>query len=127
MNILIGCCGLDCGKCEARAATVNNDDSLRRKVAEKWSELNGVPITPYMINCTGCRAEGVKTPFCGSMCQIRRCALSRGYGTCGECGDLDACDIISMITGNNPEALENLKGREGRRTAAPARRIISGR
>lgn len=31
MERLIGCCGLDCGKCEARAATIANDDVLRRK------------------------------------------------------------------------------------------------
>ncbi len=28
MNQLIGCCGLDCEKCDARVATVTNDDAL---------------------------------------------------------------------------------------------------
>lgn len=31
MNPFIACCGLDCEKCEARLATINNDDSLRKK------------------------------------------------------------------------------------------------
>ena len=31
MNEHIAYCGLDCGVCEARLATVNNDDELRIK------------------------------------------------------------------------------------------------
>jgi len=33
MNEFIAYCGLDCEKCEARIATMNNDDALRQKVA----------------------------------------------------------------------------------------------
>ena len=62
MNQYIAYCGLNCEACEARMATMNNDDTLRKKVAKLWSELNGVEITPEMINCAGCRIEGVKTP-----------------------------------------------------------------
>ena len=32
MNEYIAYCGLDCETCEARLATVNNDDALRRRV-----------------------------------------------------------------------------------------------
>ena len=59
-GILIGCCGLDCEACDARIATMTNDNSLREKTAALWTKLNGVPITPEMIRCTGCRAEGAK-------------------------------------------------------------------
>ena len=55
MNKLIGCCGLDCEKCDARIATLANDNALREKAAALWTKLNGVTITPEMINCTGCR------------------------------------------------------------------------
>ena len=58
MNDYIAYCGLDCKGCEARLATVNNDATLRQKVAKEWSELNGVEITPEMINCVGCRIDG---------------------------------------------------------------------
>ena len=71
MNGYIAYCGLDCGTCDARIATIHNDDVLRGKVARLWSELNGAEITPEMINCTGCRIEGAKTPFCESLCPIR--------------------------------------------------------
>ena len=53
MNQLIGCCGLDCEKCDARIATVTDDDALREKTAALWTKLNGVTISPEMINCTG--------------------------------------------------------------------------
>ena len=29
-NQLIGCCGLDCEKCDARIATLTNDNALRK-------------------------------------------------------------------------------------------------
>ncbi len=40
MNKLLAYCGLDCEKCEARIATVNQDESLREKVAH-------APITDH--------------------------------------------------------------------------------
>ena len=108
MNKLIGYCGLDCGTCEARIATANNDDELRVKVAKLWSELNGVEITPGMINCSGCRVDGVKTPFCDSLCAIRKCAMAKKFETCGDCSEMKNCEKLAMITGNNEEALKRL-------------------
>ena len=109
MNDYIAYCGLDCERCEARLATVNNDDSLRQKIAHEWSELNGAEITPEMINCSGCRIEGVKTPYCDSLCPIRQCAMSRGIETCGSCSEMDGCEKLGMIVKNNQYALRNLK------------------
>ena len=104
----IAYCGLDCESCEARLVTINNDDERRKKVAELWSKLNGVEITPEMINCTGCRLPGVKTPYCEKLCSIRKCASNRKYETCGDCIGKDSCDELAVITGNNPEAKKNL-------------------
>lgn len=110
MKPLIAYCGLDCETCEARIATLSNDDKLRETVAKHWSDLNGVEITPEMINCAGCRVDGVKTPYCASLCPIRQCALGRGVETCGDCGEMDACGKLAMITGNNAQALQTLRG-----------------
>ena len=41
MKQFIACCGLDCEKCEARIATINDDNSLREKVAK--DQLHGMP------------------------------------------------------------------------------------
>lgn len=109
MKELIACCGLDCEKCEARIATLNDDTLLRKKTAKLWSELNGTEITAQMINCTGCRAGGVKTPFCASLCPIRKCARDKGVDTCGSCPYIESCETVGMVISNNPEALENLK------------------
>ena len=38
-NQLIGCCGLDCEKCDARIATLTNDNALREKTAAHFSVL----------------------------------------------------------------------------------------
>ncbi|MBO4361005.1 MAG: DUF3795 domain-containing protein [Eubacteriaceae bacterium] len=108
MNGYIAYCGLDCEKCEARIATVNDDGALREKVAKLWSELNGADITADMINCTGCRIEGAKTPYCDSICPIRQCAMGRGAGTCADCGEMRSCEKLAAITAGNPEALANL-------------------
>ena len=110
MKERIAFCGLDCETCEARIATVNHDDALREAVAKKWSELNGVEITPEMIQCVGCRVAGVKTPYCEKLCPIRQCALGRGVVTCGGCAEAARCEKLAMITGNNAEALRNLRG-----------------
>ena len=109
MNEYIAYCGLNCEACEARLATVNNDDALRQRVAREWSELNGVEITAEMINCVGCRIDGVKTPYCESLCPIRQGALERNLETCGSCGELERCERLGMIVKNNPDALRNLK------------------
>ena len=108
MKELIGFCGLDCEKCEARIATLNNDDGLRRKVAAEWSALNNVEITPGMINCEGCRVDGRKTVFCDSLCRIRQCALKKKIETCAACAEMKSCEKLRQITGDSAEARENL-------------------
>ena len=110
MNKLIAHCGLDCEKCEARIATLNNDDALRERVAKKWSELNGVEITPSMINCLGCRMDGVKTPYCEAMCPIRQCALRKQVETCASCAEMATCSKLAPILSHSDEARSNLKG-----------------
>lgn len=110
MKKMIAYCGLDCEKCDAYIATVRNDQELREKTAKAWAELNQVPILPEHINCQGCRTKGIKTVFCDRLCEIRQCALKKGVETCGNCGELEKCQIVGMILAGNPEARKNLKG-----------------
>lgn len=112
MNKMIAYCGLDCEKCDAYLATVNDDEELREKTAKLWAELNNAPILPEHINCQGCRVEGAKTVFCESMCGIRQCALKKGVDTCGVCSDLESCSVVGAILENNPSALKNLRGED---------------
>lgn len=110
MKKLIGYCGLDCEKCDAYIATINDDQAPREKTAKLWAELNNAPILPEHINCQGCRVEGAKTFFCDSMCAVRQCALEKGVATCSDCPDLGKCPTVGAIIENDPTALENLKG-----------------
>ena len=58
--------------------------------------------------CEGCRAEGVKTPYCESLCPIRLCAAARAVETCGACAEAGRCEKLAMIVNNNAEARRNL-------------------
>ena len=87
MKKMIAYCGLDCEKCDAYIATINDDQTLRE----------------------GCRADGVKTVFCDSLCEIRRCALKKNVTTCGDCTLLGSCGTVGKIHANDPQALANLK------------------
>lgn len=109
MKDMIAYCGLNCEKCDAYLATIHDDQVLREKTAKLWAELNQAPIPPEHINCQGCRVEGVKTVFCDSLCEIRQCALKKGVAACGDCPELENCQIVGAVISNNPEALENLK------------------
>lgn len=110
MKKTIAYCGLNCEKCDAYIATMNDDDELRKKTAKLWSKLNQTEILPEMINCEGCRFDGMKTPFCDSICQIRQCALSKSVETCADCEKMKCCEKLLVITSNDPEALNNLQG-----------------
>lgn len=77
-------CGLDCGKCDAYLATINDDQVLREKTAKRW--------------------------VCDSLCAIRQCALKKDVMTCGDCPDMESCQTVGEIIPNCPEALGNLKG-----------------
>lgn len=110
MKKMIAYCGLDCEKCDAYLATINDDQELREKTAKLWSELNSASVIPEHINCQGCRAEGIKTVFCSNICGIRQCALKKGVVTCGDCSDMTSCSALRAVSDNNPSALDNLKG-----------------
>ena len=71
--------------------------------------MNGVEITPEMINCVGYRIDGAKSPYCESLCPIRQCAMSRGLETCSGCGKMEHCEKLGAITEHNTDALKHLK------------------
>ena len=104
---MVGCCGLECTRCEAFVATSNNDDALRAKVAEDWAKRYNAPIKPEHINCTGCQSAGVKTYYCDQLCEVRKCATKRSFSTCAECADY-ACALLAPILDAAPAARATL-------------------
>jgi len=108
MNNLIAACGINCAECDARTATLNNDNNLREIVAKKWkTEYGNSDITPEMINCMGCNAEGLKIGHCAE-CEMRTCAHGKGFTTCAECDSFDSCETITGFHKFVPQAKENL-------------------
>jgi hypothetical protein len=108
MEKVIACCGINCNTCDARKATLTNDNSLREKTAAAWSAQFNANITADMINCTGCIEPGAKFSHC-SNCEIRKCAQSKGFKTCANCSELETCEILKGLTQYVPDALDNLK------------------
>ena len=107
---MIGYCGINCEKCEARIATIKDDDKMREEVSRKWCELFHTDmITPDKINCTGCKGNGVKYFFCNQMCKIKPCVTSKGYESCAECTEMDSCAKLAAEISNNEDAKNNLK------------------
>jgi hypothetical protein len=76
----IAYCCIDCDKCEAYKATIENDDALRAKVAKSWQ------MKPEQINCLGCKSQ--KALF---NCSLKQCAAKRGVATCAHCPDFATC------------------------------------
>ena len=109
MKDTIGYCGLDCETCDAYLATIRDDQALREKTAKLWAALNNAPILPEHINCEGCRAEGMKTVYCESLCEIRQCAREKGAATCGDCPDWETCQTLAPVLSGYPDALKNLR------------------
>ncbi|MEW5953852.1 MAG: DUF3795 domain-containing protein [Bacillota bacterium] len=104
---MIAYCGLNCEKCPAFIATVNNDDQLRAQVAREWAREYNAPILPGHINCTGCVAGGVKTYYCEQLCEIRKCAREKELSTCADCGDYN-CSKLDEVFKHAPAARQNL-------------------
>lgn len=106
---MIAPCGLDCAQCNARIATLNNDDVLRAETAALWNKLNNTDvIKPEHINCLGCLADGVKSYYCTEQCQIRKCALAKGHTCCSQCQQMHNCATLAQITAHSEEAKSNL-------------------
>ena len=63
MKEMIGYCGLDCEKCDAYIAAINDDQALREKTRKLWAELNNAPILPEHITVRGVVRTGQKRYF----------------------------------------------------------------
>ncbi len=97
MKYMLGYCGVECSKCPAYIATVNNDDELRRKYAAEQSEFFGMEILPESINCTGCLEDGEHLGYC-SVCEIRRCCQEKVLENCAACSEYVCAELERVYT-----------------------------
>jgi hypothetical protein len=101
MDRIIGCCGIECSKCDAYTATKNSDDALRKKTAENWSKMFNSNIETKDINCLGCGSE-VLFAHCHE-CDIRKCNTDKSQTNCSKCSDY-SCDKINDFCKMVPDA-----------------------
>jgi hypothetical protein len=107
MEKLIAACGIDCTECDARKATLANDNEMRTTVAEKWSKEYDANLIAENINCMGCMEPGVHFNHCNE-CDYRACVRSKGLTSCAQCKDYP-CELISTFHGYVPSAKANLE------------------
>ena len=95
METIISYCGLECTKCPAFIARLEDNDTLRKKTAEEWSKQFRIEILPESVDCAGCLATGVHGPYC-SMCEIRKCGTEKGLANCAHCDDY-GCEKLLKV------------------------------
>ncbi len=107
---MIAYCGLDCSKCDAYIATVENSETKRQTTAQKWTQIYKTDIKPEQVNCDGCKSSGIKFFHCNN-CEIRQCCISKEVENCAECENY-ICDNLAAFVKLAPEAglaLEKLR------------------
>ena len=107
---MIAYCGLNCSRCDAYLATLENDDRKREEIARQWSKMYGGEIKAEHINCEGCTSNGVKFSHC-NVCAIRKCCVAKSVDHCAACDDY-ICETLSGFLKVAPEAgiaLKNLR------------------
>lgn len=131
MDNFIAYCGIDCSECPAFIAYKNDDDELREKTAQKWTQMyktkyqQSISLIDNLdkqksnenfvyefkkedINCEGCKTGKIHVYYCSSICNIRRCANSKNIENCGFCHEYP-CESISTLINEIPSIKENLE------------------
>jgi len=106
-NEKISFCGIICSQCEAFIATMNDDDELRRKTAEKWSKQFNGEIKAEDINCRGCTS--VEEPIFSHcrVCEYRLCGIDKEIENCAHCSEYP-CENLAKFHEMVPQCKETL-------------------
>lgn len=84
-------CCINCDTCPLYKATIKNDKEARMEVAKEWGDVKRPNFKLEDFYCYGCKDSRSKgTP--GEGCTVRECTLRKGYATCAQCGDFEACE-----------------------------------
>jgi hypothetical protein len=113
MKQIIAFCGLTCSECPAYIATQAGDKTALERVAADWRvQFKSPAITAESIVCDGCTGNesGRLAGYC-SVCDLRKCGMSRGLANCAYCSDY-ACDKLDKFLEPMPQVravLDNIK------------------
>ena len=107
MKKIISICGNICNDCKAFKATIEDNDSKRKKTAKSWSARYSTSISLQDINCEGCMtAGGKKFNYCG-VCEIRKCGIEKKVKNCAYCREY-VCDKLEEFFRMIPKNRETL-------------------
>jgi hypothetical protein len=87
-------CGYQCpSDCKFLKATQENNTELKKEAYESWKikEKHGIDFDPEKIFCWGCKTTGKPEGVVIKECQVRKCAIEKGYDCCIQCSNLEAC------------------------------------
>ncbi len=85
------CCIRCDEQCEIFAATKNNDQQSKARIASRWSEKFGKAFKSQDVACYGCKAENMPVSYYATLCSLRKCARDRRVITCAHCDDFPSC------------------------------------
>ncbi|MHB9034509.1 MAG: DUF3795 domain-containing protein [Anaerolineae bacterium] len=105
---VLGCCGLECGACEAYLATQANDREALEAVAAKWSKMYNAEMAADSLWCDGCTSRTRVAGGWPEKCPVRNCALGRGLANCGACPDY-GCATMEQFIGGSAESRANFE------------------
>lgn len=109
-------CCLNCDPtCKIFSATLNNDLSVKKELAEHWTKEFGTPFTTDDVFCYGCKAEGKPQNKAMLKCTVRKCAKEKQHISCSVCPELTTCDNVfwSKWPGTRENALKISKELNG--------------
>ncbi len=87
----IAYCCINCGACPLYKATLKDDKEEKMKLAKKWGDAKKPDFKFEDFYCYGCKDERSKGAV-GVGCTVRKCAIKKGFATCAQCDDFEACD-----------------------------------
>ena len=109
-------CCLKCGpECKIFNATLNNDLSVKKEIAEGWTKEFGTPFTTDDVFCYGCKVEGKPQNKAMVKCTVRICAKEKQIKSCSICADLEKCnkDLWAKWPGLKENVLKTRKELNG--------------
>ena len=96
---LIAYCGLYCGACSFRVAFEENNREHIMHMPTYYDRFKNIALE----FCPGCRLENK----CGE-CDIRDCAVNKGYEYCSQCNDFPCDKSISFNSDRKPHHAETI-------------------
>ncbi|NJD11494.1 MAG: DUF3795 domain-containing protein [Gemmatimonadetes bacterium] len=105
-------CGLPCDTCPIHLATLEQNESTRRRlraeIARVCTEEYALPMDPLDVSdCDGCRVNARLFSGCRE-CPIRPCAAARHLESCAFCHDYP-CLMLQQHFAREPQARTRLE------------------